>query len=122
MFINYKNYNLPIENVELIESNTILLLKTSSYTYKYEAIGDCCSTSFIKKYKEDFSSIIGKIIKSVKEIQFEDEYISDKDCDYCTSPHLYQIKFKNSNKTFEFLMINYSNGYYDGWITSYVII
>jgi hypothetical protein len=125
MYINYKDYNNPIESIEFNEDDTIILLKTSSYTYKFEAFGDCCSNSRFEQYNDNnFSSIIGKIIKSVKEINTNDiqEIIND-DLSYdIATPHLYQIKFKNSNDIFEFLMINYSNGYYDGWMTTDVVI
>lgn len=122
MFIKYKDYNLPIENVELINEFT-LHLKTSLYTYQYIACGDCCSTSIIQTYNDiPFSFLIGKIIKGVKEIHDFEYNSDDTDDRYVETPHLYQISFKNSNEIFEFIMINYSNGYYDGWLRSNVII
>lgn len=124
MFINYKDYHLPIESIELIENDTILLLKTSLYTYKYVAYGDCCSTSIIKIYDKPFSFLIGKVIKGLKAINNFEYTENDEDYDdrYITKPHLYEMTFKNSNEKFEFLLINYSNGYYDGWIMSQVVI
>jgi hypothetical protein len=126
MFIDFKKYNLPIEAVELSEDADYLRLKTSSYTYQFRANGDCCSHSVFKTYLDvSFSSLIGKIIKGVKEIDdFDDDYVSDVDTDdgdMIEKPHLYQMTFKNSDETFKFLMVNYSNGYYDGWITSSVV-
>ena len=32
------------------------------------------------------------------------------------------MTFKNSDETFKFLLVNYSNGYYDGWISSSVVL
>jgi len=127
MFIDFKKYNLPVEVVELSEHDDYLLLKTSSYTYQFRANGDCCSHSKFKTYLDaPFSSLIGKIIKGVKEIyEFDDEFDSDADTEDgydVEKPHLFQMTFKNSDETFKFLMVNYSNGYYDGWITSSVVL
>jgi hypothetical protein len=124
MFIQFSSYNHPISSVELNNNEDILLFKTSLYTYRFEALGDCCSVSKFKKFKDnDFSSIIGKIIKNVKEINEDDyEYDTENDDDMnCATPHIYQMTFKNSDETFKFLMVNYSNGYYDGWINSSVV-
>jgi hypothetical protein len=125
MFIQYSNYNHPILSIEMNENENILILKTSLYSYKYEAVGDCCSASAFKKFKNnDFTFLIGKIIKGIKEINLDDtKYESDTDDDlYVITPHLYQMTFKNSDEIFKFMMVNYSNGFYDGWINSYIII
>jgi hypothetical protein len=121
MFIQFSSYNHPISSVDLNDTNDILLLKTNLYTYRFVAIGDCCSVSQFKKFKDvEFSSVIGKIIKGVKEIHEEFEY-DENDNDECITPHLYEMSFKNSEETFKFLMVNYSNGFYDGWINSSVV-
>lgn len=121
MFIQFSSYNHPIISVDLNSNQNILLLKTSLYTYRFEALGDCCSVSLFKMFKNvEFSSVIGKIIKSVKEIKEEFDYDTDENGDVVT-PHLYEMKFKNSDETFKFLMVNYSNGYYDGWINSSIV-
>ena len=123
MFINYDSHNHSITSVELSGNDNILLFKTSLYTYKYMAIGDCCSVSVFKTFEDKpFSSVVGKIIKGIKEITSDDfDYETDDDGD-CITPHLYQMTFKNSDETFKFLMVNYSNGYYDGWISSYIVL
>jgi hypothetical protein len=124
MFINYDSHNHLITSVELTGNNNILLFKTSLYTYKYMAIGDCCSLSIFKTFEDKpFSSVVGKIIKGIKEISIDDfDYESDDDGDECRSPHLYQMTFKNSDETFKFLLVNYSNNYYDGYINSYIVL
>lgn len=33
-----------------------------------------------------------------------------------TKKHLYEIRFKDDNKIFKFVLTNYSNSFYDGWI------
>lgn len=122
MFIKFNNYFHPIISVDLNSSEDILLLKTDLYTYRFEAIGDCCSTSMFKKFKNvSFSSIVGKIIKGIKEINEEEEYETEEEYE-SVSPHLYEMSFKNSDETFKFYLINYSNGYYDGWINSSVVL
>jgi hypothetical protein len=122
MFIQFSSYNHPIVSVELNDNKNILLFKTSLYNYRFEALGDCCSVSQFKKFENtDFSSVVGKIIKGVKEINGEDiDYYTDDD-EEGVSLHLYEMSFKNSDEIFKFLMVNYSNGYYDGWINSSVV-
>jgi hypothetical protein len=44
----------------------------------------------------------------------------DDDFDDCATPHLYEFLFTDGT-TFKFLMVNYSNGYYDGWINVTVV-
>lgn len=125
MFIQYNNYNHPIISIEMNDNENILILKTSLYSYKYEAVGECCSASAFKKFENnDFTFLIGKIIKGIKEINIGDtNYESDTDDErYVITPHLYQMTFKNSDEIFKFMMVNYSNGFYDGWINSYIII
>jgi len=136
MFVDFSKYNLPIELVEMNEDDDLLTLKTSSYSYKIKAEGDCCSRSIFKTFKNiPFSSLQGKIIKGIKDISDEiddddDDFNSDTETDgennfpynECRSPHLYKISFKNSDEPFIFAMINYSNGYYDGWISSSVVL
>ena len=121
MFIDFKKYNLPIEEVD-DEDAEYLRFKTSSYTYQFRAIGECCSNSIFQTYKDiPFSFVIGKIIKNVKEIDEENDFNVENELDV-EKTHLYQMTFKNSDETFKFLLVNYSNGYYDGWISSSVVL
>ena len=122
MFIQYASYNHPVSSVELNENENILLLKTSLYTYRYVANGDCCSCSVFKVVDKPFSSIVGKIIKSIKEIH-DFEYNEEEDSsEECITPHLYEMSFKDNDEIFKFLLVNYSNGYYDGWMSSYIVL
>jgi hypothetical protein len=123
MFIQYASYNHSVSLVELNENEDILLLKTSLYTYRYVANGDCCSSSVFKVVDKPFSSIVGKIIKSIKEI-YDFEYNEEEEdaIHECITPHMYEMSFKDSDDIFKFLMVNYSNGYYDGWISSYIVL
>jgi NAD(P)-dependent dehydrogenase (short-subunit alcohol dehydrogenase family) len=52
MFIQFSSYNHPIVSVELNENKDILLFKTTLYTYRFEALGDCCSVSQFKKFED----------------------------------------------------------------------
>jgi len=90
--------------------------------FKFEAVGDCCSRSLISKYNEDFSVLIGKVIKNIKEINLPDNFEEENDDKYgdYTTTHLYEIKFKYNEGSFIFQMKNYSNGYYDGYLISSV--
>ena len=125
MFIDYKKYNLPIVSVDINDRSDTILFKTGLYTYKFLGYGDCCSFSEFKTFEDvPFSSVVGKIIKGVKELRLDDDFKCDDDDmgDTCASPHLFQMTFKDSDETFKFLMVNYSNGYYDGWMTSEIVL
>jgi len=127
MFINFDKYNSQITDVNLNSDNNELILNTNEYKYYFEAVGDCCSCSIFRKYNNNFTDLIGKIIKDINQIDLPDNYECEEDKDFygsdtSISPHLYEITFKNSNDTFQFLLINYSNGYYDGWIQSSIML
>lgn len=104
------------------------IVMTENNKFKFTAEGDCCSVSYFRFYDQNtFDILNGKVIKSIKEIDLPDDYEIKEDLtenqftlNYCITPHLYEISFKNDNSTFKFLMYNYSNGYYDGWISSKV--
>lgn len=121
MNINFKLYNHSIINIETNgndETEYLNLLTDGGYKFKFETESDCCSTSFISKYKEDFSVLIGKVIKGIKEIDYYEE--EEQDCGNYVKVHIYEMTFKFSEDKFLFQMKNYSNGYYDGWIVSSV--
>ncbi len=88
--------------------------------FQIDAIGDCCSCSVIIQWEDyRFEKMIGKTIKSIDEIEvpnYFDVEIDDEDMDDLVAiPHLYEFTFTDDT-TFKFLLVNYSNGYYDGWI------
>lgn len=89
--------------------------------------GDCCSISYIIKFTGfPFSKLVGKKIKSLKEIKNKKKInslyknvkpITFSDINHeVNTYHLYEIKFTD-NVLFNFGLINASNGYYDGWIS-----
>ena len=98
MNISFKNRNDPIIRIEIDnnESDYLNLITDKGYKFKLQAYGDCCSTSYISMYKENFNYLIGKIIKSIKEINLPDDFeeteSENEDCNVITT-HLYEIKF-----------------------------
>jgi hypothetical protein len=123
MFIDIRKLDKPIENVDVEMDNLQQIrsftLKNSQCSYKLIAVGDCCSFSIFKVKEQPFTFFEGKIIETIEEIDFPELYEFDdikQNDDYYASPHLYQISFKDIEEKFEFMLINYSNGYYDGWI------
>jgi len=125
MFVDFNKYKSEIIGYELNKDRDILILKTNMCSFKITAYGDCCSFSVIKCVNGiSFDSLIGKIIKRVKEvIEINDDIkadisdTDDDDDDDCINEHIYKIEFINSDEIFYFAMVNYSNGYYDGWIS-----
>jgi hypothetical protein len=128
-FIDFEKYNAPITSVnyEMDESNEYkeFMISGTDYKFKFEAVGDCCSQSLFKQYNDEtFDRIIGKTIKSIKEIELPDDYEVDDEPNYqdYLAVHLYEMTFNEDNeKPFKFILNNYSNGYYDGWINASVI-
>jgi|688.fasta_scaffold18022_2 hypothetical protein len=135
--INFsKYYNNYITKVNFDNNNEILLITINNgYIFKLEAIGDCCSISSFHKYKKeekDITYLHNKIIKSINKIYLDEkernEIIKEEELkinkftfnDFVT-PYVYEISFLNINETYKFLMLNYSNGYYNGWIEGSVI-
>jgi hypothetical protein len=123
MFVDFNKYNNEIIAVNLNEYDDVLVMQTSLYKITLTAQGECCSRSKVKQFKNnDFNELIGKKIRRIKEINFPDDFTYEEESRYCISPHLYEIAFKNSNKTFQFMLINYSNGYYDGYLTTEIVL
>ena len=131
MYIDFNKHQSPIK--ELIFDNNdndnvsygeIIIVLSNDTKIKFIAVGDCCSSSYIEKYEDyDFQNLIGKIITNVKEIELPDdyEYKEESSNDYCITPHLYEIQFKDNEEIFKFLLVNFSNGYYDGWLENEII-
>ena len=126
MFADFNKYNNEIDAVNLNEDKDVLVLQRSLYKITLTAYGGCCSCSIFEKFKEnDFNHLIGKIIKKIKEIKFPADYDYEEDRDdfyEVATPHLYEITFKNSDETFQFMLVNYSNGYYDGYMTTDIVL
>jgi len=132
MVIDFKKNESPITEVIIVnecnEEKTEFeefIVKSDDYDYKFTAVGDCCSTSHFFKYEDyDYNSLVGKKIIGFKEIDIPDDYDlkkldidNDEDCfDFAAIPHLYEMSFKDTEETFKFMLVNFSNGYYDGWI------
>jgi hypothetical protein len=123
--INFKELDYVISHIEMSDTDDIIVihLYDAPFKYKLTAEGDCCSHSVFKKYKDyDFSQLSGKIIKKIKTINIPDDDEEEDDEDNVATPHLFEIRFKNSDEMFQFKMVNYSNGYYDGWMTSSIVL
>ena len=124
MFIDFERYPFSItvvtfDNEGFSGKYQSVSIDTDGDTrFRINAYGDCCSISVISEWEKfKFSEIIGKTIESLNQIQVPDnfEVELDDDFDHCATPHLYEFLFTDGT-TFKFLMVNYSNGYYDGWI------
>jgi hypothetical protein len=130
--IDFKKLDYVISHIEMSEREDIIIihLYDAPFKYKLMANGDCCSSSIFKKYKNyNFDDLSGKIIKKIKTINIPDDYVDSEDEEYddygfnnIATPHLFEIRFKNSDELFQFKMINYSNGYYDGWMSSSIVL
>lgn len=123
-FIEFEKYTTPIIAVSYKINNnkeySEFILIGNDYKFKFTAIGDCCSRNFFKQYKnETLESLIGKTIKIIKQIEIPYDYEEElSDTDLYLTTHLYEIRFINDqHKPLKFILNNYSNGYYDGWIS-----
>lgn len=128
-YINFNQYKGPIIDIkyDIDESKEYdeFIIIGNDYKIKFEAVGACCSLSLFNEYNgEQLNSIIGKTIKSIKEIEFPEEYEINTEPKYQNylAVHLYEMTFQEKNKkSFKFILNNYSNGYYDGSIYASII-
>jgi len=127
MFIDFEKHSYAIVDISYDEaddddSHSLIKIKTDGLkNFDLLAVGDCCSVSHFKKWENaKFESLIGKVIKNCVEIDLPEDYECEDSDLYgfndSLSPHLYEMTFKDSSETFKFMIVNYSNGYYDGWI------
>lgn len=122
MFVDFSKYNNKITDVSFNEDGDYLVLQTSLYKIAITACGECCSRSILEEYKEyKFNNLVDKTIKKINEIELPADFTCEEIYE-CVSPHLYEIKFKNSNEKFYFILKNYSNGYYDGYLRTNIIL
>jgi len=131
--IDFKKLDYEISHININDNGDIIIINLidAPVKYKLEAAGDCCSYSNFEEYKDyDFSKLSGKIIKGIKEINYpdddnpndDDDENDDDELNYVNTFHLYEMRFKNSDELFKFQMVNHSNGYYDGWMNTSIII
>lgn len=123
MFVDFDKYNNPILAVNVSEDSQFIDLDTTTYVIKLKANANRPSSIF-KSYNADFSELVGKVILKISEIDFPEDYTYDSDNEYdnlVVKAHMYEIEFKNDNEPFQMLLINYSNGSYDGWLSAKVV-
>ena len=130
MFIDFNEYPFTILDIKFDEEDIFddyyqkfTLITDGNKDFVFHAIGDCCSSSVFRTWKNnDFDKLKGKIIQNITSLAFPDDFEFDfEDDDIYLSPHLYEIDFKDNDEKFIFMMVNYSNGYYDGWIETELI-
>ena len=133
MIINFEKYQEKVIGIKFIkdkykEKNSFKSINiiTSTKTFILNTVEHCECCNYIKEFKKfKFHNIIGKIIISIKEIESDDysstEESSNDDC--YVSNHIYEIKFKDDNESFKFLLTNYSNSsiYYNDFIEYEVV-
>jgi len=114
MFIDFEKYPFAITDVTFADEGFsgkyqyVSIDTDGGVRFKIKAFGDCCSVSVISEWENfKFNEIIGKTIESLEQIKIPDNFEVEPDDDF--------------GSTFKFLMVNYSNGYYDGWIDVSVI-
>lgn len=124
MYIDFEKFPFKITNVNFDDYPLLIYIETDgNKNFKLIAVGDCCSTSVFRIWEDyHLEKLVGKTIKSLKAIEFPDDFeLDDEEDDLCLTAHLYQFTFVESDEVFKFMLVNYSNGYYDGWINAEVI-
>lgn len=124
-YINKLDITFTYCNNNYKEADSFTLFNKNN-SFKFIAVGDCCSRSVFTPFKGSvFTSLIDETIIKLEEIEFPEDYncsediedYSEYDEELCTKTHLYQFILKNKSEPFKFMLVNYSNGYYDGWIS-----
>ncbi len=133
MFIDFERYPFKITSVSFDASEdwfdnypSILKLETDGgKAIVLKAVGDCCSCSVFRIWENyNIEKMVGKTLISFKEIDIPDNFVlenNDEDDDLYLTDHLYEFAFSDSDETFKIMLVNYSNGYYDGWIAGEVV-
>lgn len=106
----------PIVAVETSEDQVILYF--ISHKLRCEAVGDCCSYSYLRYY-DDMNKAVGRELKDIKSMSLD---VSNDTPDYKESDrnnyyryHRYTFTFKDDT-SISLELVNESNGYYDGYI------
>lgn len=132
MFIDFEKYSHVIINVSFEkqhnnECENFILHTDGGVSFKFKAVGDKSNITKFRQFEDyEFTSLIGKKIEFMTAIEIPDYYIdkyneTDKELDIYASYYLYQFNFVDSNDIFQFLLVNLSNGDYDGRIEKEVI-
>lgn len=96
------------ENNATNQKEDIIIIYCQKLKIYLKAFGDCCSYSVFED-TEDINSIIGK------KIEFIDENLADVDQNGEEKTYEICIGFTDKSE-YKFNMVNYSNGYYSGWL------
>lgn len=99
---------------DIICSEQIIQFKCNNYDIILYAIGDCCSESWFEYNEDSIKECIGKFylkcIDTYSTIELEHSGRQDYDIN-----HIYHIHF-HDDSSYEIILRNSSNGYYDGYI------
>lgn len=117
MFNEIKTFNgKKINDVYPLENKTIIHIAfdDTNSILRLLAIGDCCSFSWFEELNDRYDSIIGKEIKS---IDVKNDFIDlpKSNVQEYDQNTLIEIKFTDDT-SFDFVLRNSSNGYYNGWL------
>jgi len=119
-----KTPNLPNETIRdvVIGDDDTIRLTCDNCAIVFEAIGDCCSYSYLRYY-DSMHSAIGKTLESVNresvDLNDSHDYAEVNGYDYY-SYHRYTFTYTDgTTSTCE--LVNVSNGYYDGWLDYQVV-
>lgn len=110
-----KNISFSSENIQIecIDTNNCI------NTINLSAVADCCSSSYYNIVDTDFEKFKGKKLSDIYlDIYETDDLIDMFDVTNidgeCIKTHYNKLQFEDGNEWY-FLLVNDSNGYYDGW-------
>lgn len=104
-----------VQSVFIKEENDVRIkFENSDKCLQLYADQDCCSESWFEILKQEYDTMIGKVIKNIETTDYiEMECSNRQDCD---QNQKVQIQFENCEDVFQFVLRNSSNGYYSGWL------
>lgn len=113
---NYRHYEL--EETTNYDCDVIQLsFDDTDIKLRLVAIGECCSNSIFKN-TQVLDYIIGKEFIDVCFSNEVDEYDVNENTE---DGSIHTVKICLNGETLYFNLINYSNGYYDGWMELYIV-
>lgn len=110
-----------LTKIEVKDNETTLLLHTNDGVYKYDADGDCCSSSWIEHFNSPSESCT---ITDMKEIEVPPSYegkptVHDH---YEEEIKYYFYEIITDKGSYQIEMRNSSNGYYGGSLDFYGLV
>ena len=95
------------------EDESLLVFETNGGLVAYEAVGDCCSTTWFADIT-GIGNAIGQTVRDVEDVELPDYNVDDGRCRDMEDV-VYCYRIRTDGGVMDVVFRNSSNGYYGGW-------